>query len=125
MRNVDLNPPTLFLDHVYLGCIQRECKPNEAVVFCWRCKIPEWEQPHAKTVAWSNVMEGHAEKCVERHCELENQKIEQLYKMSSLCLDDHHVKTEELESVGELFAVKLHWNACILHELVSQTSYAQ
>ena len=29
MKNVDINKPTSFLDHVYLGCTQRECKPNE------------------------------------------------------------------------------------------------
>ena len=30
MKNVDLDEPSSFLDHVYLGCTQRECKPNEA-----------------------------------------------------------------------------------------------
>ena len=29
MKNVDLDEPTSFLDHVYLECTQRECKPNE------------------------------------------------------------------------------------------------
>ena len=28
-KNVDLFEPISFLDHVYLGCTQRECKPNE------------------------------------------------------------------------------------------------
>ena len=32
MKNVDLVEPTSFLDHVYLGCSQRECKPNEIIV---------------------------------------------------------------------------------------------
>ena len=45
-------------------------------------------------------MEGHAKKCVERYCELANKKVEQLHKVSSLCLDDHQFKKEELESVG-------------------------
>ena len=31
-----------------------------------------WEKPHAKTMAWSYDMEGHAPKRVERHRELEN-----------------------------------------------------
>ena len=46
-------------------------------------------------------MEGHAKKCVERHCEMVNMRTEQLYKVSAPCLDDHHFKKEELESVGE------------------------
>ena len=29
---VDLGEPTSFLDHVYLGCTQRECKPNETII---------------------------------------------------------------------------------------------
>ena len=45
MKNVDLDEPTLFLDHMYWGCSQRECKPNEMLLrytenvritnFCW------------------------------------------------------------------------------------------
>ena len=31
MKNVDLDEPTSFLDRVYLGCTQRECKPNEII----------------------------------------------------------------------------------------------
>ena len=62
MKNVDLDEPTSFLDHVYFGCTQRECKPNESVldqhreVFESRIsatateKLPGWEKPHAKTV---------------------------------------------------------------------------
>ena len=31
MKNVVLDEPTSFLDHVYLGCTQRDCKPNEII----------------------------------------------------------------------------------------------
>ena len=68
-------------------------------------KLRGWEKPHAKTVAWSYDMEGHAQKCVERYCELANKKVKQLYKGSSPCLDDHQFKQEELESVEELSEV--------------------
>ena len=63
------------------------------------------KKPHAKTTAWSHDMEGHAQKCVEGYCELANKKVEQLYKVSNPCLDDHQIKKEELESVGELSEV--------------------
>ena len=49
-------------------------------------------------------MEGHAKKCVERHCELANRTTQQLYKVSTPCIDDHHFKEEELTSVGELLS---------------------
>ena len=47
-------------------------------------------------------MEGHAKQCVERYCELANKTTQQLHKVSTPCIDDHHVKEEELKSVGEL-----------------------
>ena len=82
MKNVDFDEPTEFLDHVHLGCPQRECKPNE-IVFAKYTKMfeshifagateknPGWEKPHAKTVALSHDMERHVRKCGERKCEL-------------------------------------------------------
>ena len=68
-------------------------------------RLPCFERPPAKTVAWSYDMEGDARKCVERYCELANKKVEQLCKVSSPCLDDPQFKQEELESVGELSEV--------------------
>ena len=65
MKNVNLDEPTSFLDHVNLGCTQRECKQNEVIIEQYREmfesrisagvieKLPLWEKPHAKTVAWS------------------------------------------------------------------------
>ena len=48
-------------------------------------------------------MEGHVKKCAERYCELANKTTQQLRKVSSPCIDDHHFK--ELKSVGELSKV--------------------
>ena len=52
--------------------------------------------------SWSYGMAGHAKKCVERYCELANETTQQLYKVSTPCIDDHHFKEEETKSVGEL-----------------------
>ena len=52
--------------------------------------------------SWPYDMEGHAKKCVERYCELANKTTQQLYKVSTPCIDDHHFKEEETKSVGEL-----------------------
>ena len=69
-KNVDLEEPTSFLEHENLGCTQREYKPSEIIIeeytkmFESRIsagateKLPEWEKPHGKTVAWSYNMEG-------------------------------------------------------------------
>ena len=53
-------------------------------------------------------MEGHAKKCVDRYCELANNTTQQLHKVSTPCLDDHHFKEEKLKSVGELSKVCSH-----------------
>ena len=47
-------------------------------------------------------MAGHAKKCVERYCELANKTTQQLYKVSTPCIDDHQFKEEETTSVGKL-----------------------
>ena len=50
-------------------------------------------------------MAGLAKKCVERYCELANKTTQQLYKVSTPSIDDHHFKEEEMKSVGELSQV--------------------
>ena len=81
VENEDIDEPTSFLYHVYLGCSQRECKPNvttidqDQKVFESRVSVCATEiHPVGKSltrfVAWSCDMEGHARKCVERYCEL-------------------------------------------------------
>ena len=54
------------------------------------------------TSSWSYDVEGHAKKCVQRYCDSANKTTQQLYKVSTPCIDDHHFKQEELKSVGEL-----------------------
>ena len=117
MNYVDMEEPTSFLDHIFIGCTQRECKPNEKIIGQYNkmfesrifaganAKLPRWDKPRAKTSAWSYDMEGHARKCVERYCELANKKTKQLYKVSHPCLDDHQIKKEELNNKGELLEV--------------------
>ena len=56
---------------------------------------------------------------MEGYCELANQSTEQLYKVSSLCLDDHHFKREELASVGELSKGNLmYFRTTFVHHLL-------
>ena len=69
----------------------------------WAEKLPYSE--NFRFSWWSYDMEGHAKKCVERYCELANKTTQQLYKVSTPCIDDHHFKGEELKSVGELSQV--------------------
>ena len=103
-KEVDLGEPTSFLDQVFLGCTQRQCGISKDIVDNYRIMFESRISAGATEKltcsenicisSWSCDMEGHAKKCVER--------TQQLYKISTPCIDDHHFNEEELKSVGEL-----------------------
>ena len=111
-KESDLGDPTSFLDHVYLVCTQRRCQiskdnvDNYRTMFESRISAVRTEKlPYPQNLrisSWSYDMESHAKKCVERYCELANKTTQQLYKVFSPCIDDHHFKEEELKSAREL-----------------------
>ena len=79
-NEVDLGEPTSFLDHVCLGCTQRQCEISKDSVDNYRAmfesrissvrieKLP-YSENH-RISSWAYDMEGHAKKCMERCCEL-------------------------------------------------------
>ena len=111
MKDVDLGEPTSCLDHVYLGCTQRECQISKDIVDNYRNmfeskisagvkeNLPVSEKSDANISSWSYDMEGHAKKCVERYCELAVKTTQQLHKVPTPCMDDHQFKEEEMGSV--------------------------
>ena len=116
MKNVDLDEPTSFLDHVYLGCTQRECKPNETIVeqyakmFESRIsaggteRLPGWEKPHAQTRKWSNFTKSQA--------------------LVWMIINSSRKNPNQLENCQK-FAHKLSSNACTWYELDDLTSCGQ
>ena len=112
-KEVDLGEPTSFLDHVYLGCTQRQCHISKDIVDNYRTMfesrisaVRAEKLPFPQNIrisSWFYDMEGHAKKCVERYFELANKSTQQLYKVSTSCIDDH--QEEEMKSVGELSKV--------------------
>ena len=109
-KEVDVGEPTSFLDHVYLGCTQRQCDISKDIVDNYRAmfesrisaegteKLPFPQ--NLRISSWSYDMEGHAKKCVERYCELANRTTQQLHKVST-----PYFKEKEMKSVGELSQV--------------------
>ena len=81
-KEVDLGEPTSFLDHVYLGCTQRQCELSKDIVDNYRTMFESrisagWNREtsipsKSSYFSWSYDMEGHAKKCMERYCELAN-----------------------------------------------------
>ena len=88
-------------------------------------KLPFSRRLGSNITSLSSAMEGHAKKCVERHCELANKTTQQLHKVSTPCIDAHQFKKEELKSVGELSEVcSQNVLKCLyLHVLDDQTLY--
>ena len=72
-------------------------------------KLPYSE--NLRISSWSYDMEGHAKKCVEIYCDLANKTAQQLHKVSTPCIDDHHFKEDDK------YAPKLFWNVCTWHVL--------
>ena len=97
------------------GCTQRQCENSKDIVNNHRTMsksrisvgaTEKWPCSENLSISsWSYDMEGHAKKCVERYCELANKTTQQLYIVSTPCIDDHHFKEEEMNSVGELSQV--------------------
>ena len=94
---------------VYLKIAQENEDLLESLISTGTIKqLLGWERSHSDTVAWSDDIEGHTKTCVERYCELANKKIEQLYKVSTPCSDDHQFQKRKNETVGELSKVCSH-----------------
>ena len=95
-KEVDLGEPTSFLDHVYLGCTQRQCEISTDIVDNYRImfesrisagRVEKLPFPqNLRISSWSYDMAGHAKKYVERYCEL------------ATLMDICHLKNAELET---------------------------
>ena len=73
-------------------------------------------------------MAGHAKKCVERYCELENKTTQQLYKVSTQCIvmtTTSKKKKQNLLENCQMHALKLFWNAYTWKEFDDLIFYGQ
>ena len=105
-KEVDLGDSTSFLDHDDLVCTQTQWKKQR---YCWQVQNHVWIQNFRRS-NWKItglgkyeylfvVLRYHAKKCVERYGELANKTTQQLFQVSTPCIDDHF-KEEEMKSVG-------------------------
>ena len=114
MKTVDLDEPTSFLDRVYLGNTQRECKPNETIIEEYR-NVPMHKISAAVTekcrvgqnftqrwlrglTTWKDMLK----KCVGRCCEWRTKRLSNCTKSQNPCYNDPNFKKEKLETYGEL-----------------------
>ena len=113
-KEVDLGEPTSFLDHVYLGCTQRQCEISKDIVdnyrtmFESRISAGAAEQLPCSDTIFDSLRGPMTWKVMPRNVwndivSWQTRTTQQLHKVS--CIDDHHFKEEELKSVGELSKV--------------------
>ena len=114
MKNVILTKPTSFNDHVFLGCTQRECKPNETVIEQYTKMFESrisagatekyWDgknlthKPQRGSAAWKDMLQHWLMDAVDWHPRATVQSFSCLFGRL-------HFKKKELESVGELSKV--------------------
>ena len=111
MKEVDSGEPTSFLDHVYLGSIQRECQTSKDIEDNYRNmfeskiyagateKLPYSEKRGANISSWSYDMESHAKKCA--HCQCHCPKTFTLYRAVSYVTP--HLTTPSTGTPSSLF----------------------
>ena len=115
-KDVDLGEPTSFLDHVYLGCVQRQWNKHRC---CWQLQIHVWIQGFRRS-KWKTFILGQSSyffmvlRCG-RSCQehvwndIASWQTGRLNN-STKCLhhaliDNHHFKEEEFKSVEEFSKV--------------------
>ena len=114
-KEVDLGKPTSFLDHVYLGCTQRQCEISKDIVDNYKpCSNREFRRGEQKNyhslkifvflhglVIWRVTQRNVWSDIVSWPIRRRNNST----KYPTPCIDDHHFKEEEMKSVGELSQV--------------------
>ena len=127
---ITVTTPQAKLDELLKSSWRRRAEPSRGCPYqiytlAFRTRTPRCssEKLHAKFVARSCDVEGHARFCVERNCEVAKKKGEQVFKVSSLCLDDHQFQTGRIWISWRIITSLLTnclKNVCTWHELEDQ-----
>ena len=113
MSKINLEVPTRITGQVCLGCAQRESETNKRIMteeseqfHRLASSIHNFKSDKRNQRSWSCDMQGHAQKCVARFCELAMKTTDKLHTISTPRLDDKKFKNDELETVGDLCDVR-------------------
>ena len=100
---------------MFLVCTQRQCEISKDIVDNYRTMFESrifrgenWKTTILDKSSYFFVVLRYGRSCQEM-CGMivwvANRTTQQLYKVSTPCIDDHHFKEKELKSVGELSKV--------------------
>ena len=119
VKEVDLGEPTPFIDHVNLGCTQRDCQISKDIVdnyqnmFESRISAGAVEKVSetigsgnldANTISPRSLIRKVMQRSAWNYCDLAD-TTEQVHKVATPCVDDHQFEKTEHGSVGELSTV--------------------
>ena len=82
-KRSDLDDSVSFTDHV------RDEQKLFSRLISTNTEVKTEEKKPKDITDWSYDMEGHAQNCVERSCEMAHKTVDQLRKVSTRCLEDH------------------------------------
>ena len=131
MKDVDIEEQTSFLDHVYSGCTQRECKPNEKFIgqhnkmfesriFCWSNRARKLQRgPTTWRDMLENVWNGIANWQTRRQSNITR------FPVLVWTITKFKRKNWKIKVNCQKFAPILYLNACTWHELVDLTFCGQ
>ena len=136
-KEVDLGEPTSFLDHVHLGCTQRQREiskdivDNDRIMFKSRNSAGRGEKlsfpQNLRISSWFYDIVGRAKKCVERYCELANKTTQQLYKylLHALMTTTSKKKKHNLLEKSQIHALRsvTKWTKACDKRLIRLISY--
>ena len=133
-QEVDVGEPTSFLDHVYLGCTQRQCEISKDVVITEPCLNPWFPREQLKKLPYSKKSsylfvvprcgKSCQEKCGTILCigRLNNSTQYQLHALMTII---SKMQNWNLWENCRKYALKLFWNAYTWHVLEDLIFYGQ
>ena len=142
MKDVDLGEPTSSLDHVYLGCTQRECHISKDTVDNYRSMFESWisarlqknnqEQKPRRNLMPKRYLHGPMTwKVMRRNAwkDIANLRIKQLRNYTKSQRHAWMITNSEMKKMDQLencpqFAHKLFWNVYIWNVLVGLIFHA-
>ena len=128
-KEVDLGEPTSFLDHVYLGCTQRQCEINKDIVDNNRTKFESRisagataKLPYSENLrisSWSYDMESHARNVWNEVVGWRTKRLNNCtkYLLHALMTIISEKKNWNPWENCQKYALILFWNACSWHVL--------
>ena len=138
MKNVDTDEPTPFLDHVCLGCTQRECKPNETIIErfskifesrisagatenFYQARKSLTQRPSRGPTTWKDMLENALSDTVSWQTKKWS-NITKFQVLAWMIINSNRKNLNQSENFHK-FAHKLTWNAGTCHELENQTFF--